>query len=85
MISTRESPYYQEFIDFITSEPGLQAMADYRLSERNEARLSLLLEKNKVGTLSSEEQSELDDYLRLEHIMRMMKYCAYEKLTLHSN
>ena len=32
-----------------------------------------LIERSKDGSISIEEQSELDDYLQLEHIMIMAK------------
>lgn len=76
------SPYYAEFVEFVTSRPTLEEMANYRLSESSEARLSALLEANRNGTLTLEEQTELDDYIRLEHLLRMLKYSALEKLTL---
>lgn len=81
MISAHDrSPYYAEFIEFVTSRPTLEEMANYRLSETSEARLSALLEANRNGTLSADEQTELDDYIRLEHLLRMLKYSALEKL-----
>ncbi|MBZ0317429.1 MAG: hypothetical protein K8L91_13495 [Anaerolineae bacterium] len=75
------NPYYAEFIEFVTSRPTLEEMANYRLSETSEARLSALLEANRNGTLTIEAQTELDDYSRLEHLLRMLKYSALEKLT----
>lgn len=72
--------YYTEFIDFITSEPSLEQMANFRLSDAAETRLNALLEANRHGTLTAEEQKELNDYLQLEHLMRMMKYTALAKL-----
>jgi hypothetical protein len=79
-ITRDRSPYYAEFIEFITSEPDLDAMANFRLSAESEARISRLLAANREGTLNEDDEGELDDYLRLEHIMRLMKYRAYEKL-----
>lgn len=76
------SPYYAEFVEFVTSRPTQEEMANYRLPESSEARLSALLEANRNGTLTLEEQTELDDYIRLEHLLRMLKYSALEKLTL---
>lgn len=81
MIATQNrSPYYAEFIEFVTSQPTLEAMANYHLSDSSEARLSALLEGNRNGTLTTDEQTELDDYIRLEHLLRMLKYAALEKL-----
>jgi hypothetical protein len=38
------------------------------------------MERNNQGALSAEEETELDEYLRLEHIMRKAKIRAFEKL-----
>lgn len=71
---------YDEFVDFITSEPSLKAVSEYRLSDESEAHISALLEANREGTISEGETIELDEYLRLEHIMRKAKIRAIEKL-----
>lgn len=80
LLTREQSPYYLEFIEFITSQPTLAEMAQYQLSSAGEARISALLEANRQGELSAAEHAELDDYLRLEHLMRMMKYMAMSKL-----
>ena len=73
------SLYEQEFIEFITSQPSLEQMSTYRLSDAAEARLGMLLEHNRQGTLTSEMAVELKAYDKLEHIMTMMKLRAVEK------
>jgi hypothetical protein len=81
MAQVREiSRYEAEFTDFMTSSPTLEEIANFRLSDESEARLSALLEANRQGTLTAEEAEELAEYGRLEHLMRLMKYRAYEKL-----
>lgn len=71
---------YEEFVDFVTSSPTLEQIAAFRLSDATEARISALLEANRSARLTAEEESELDEYPRLEHIMRKLKIRAYEKL-----
>ena len=71
-----------EFADFMTSSPTLEEIAAYRLSDDSEARVGFLLEASRNGTLSESERAALDEYARLEHIMRMIKYRALEKLNL---
>jgi hypothetical protein len=71
---------YDEFVEFITSSPTLEQVTTFRLSDESEATISLLLEANRTRSLTSEEEAELDDYLRLEHIMRKAKIRAFEKL-----
>jgi hypothetical protein len=38
-----------------------------------------LVERSKEGSISAEEQSELEDYLQLEHIMIMAKARARQR------
>jgi hypothetical protein len=71
---------YDEFMDFMTSSPTLEAIANYRLSDEAEARVSALLEANREGSLTLLQGEELDDYLRLEHMMRTAKLLAVKKL-----
>jgi hypothetical protein len=71
---------YDEFVEFITSLPTLEQISEYRLSDETEAQISALMERNNEGALSADEETELDEYLRLEHIMRKAKIRAFEKL-----
>lgn len=71
---------YDEFIEFITSSPTLEETVNFRLSDATQTHFSQLLEKNRNQTLTAEEQAELNEFLHLEHLMRMMKIRAYEKM-----
>jgi hypothetical protein len=74
------SNVYDEFAEFLTSSPTLHQLAEFRLSETLEARIGDLLAANREGQLTAQEAAELDDALRLEHLMRAVKIRAYEKL-----
>ena len=71
---------YDEFAEFIATPPMLEAVAHFRLSDELEARVSELLTANRTRALTAEEQSELDEYVRVEHLMRMVKIRALAKL-----
>lgn len=75
-------PAYDEFVDFITSAPSLEEISLFRLSDSAESRISFLLEQNRQSQITDTEEQELDEYLRLEHIMRQMKIRAFEKLNI---
>jgi hypothetical protein len=64
---------YEEIIDFIASGTTPEAVLAFRPSEIVQQRVAELLEGSKDGSISTEEQSELEDYLQLEHIMIMAK------------
>jgi hypothetical protein len=69
-----------EVIEFMLSQPTLEAIANFRLSTDSEQRVNYLLEMNRRGTLALAEEAELNDYLRLEHIMRKAKIRAIQLL-----
>jgi len=71
---------YDEFVEFITSAPTLEQITLFRLSDPIETRIGELLDANRNRALTAEEQAELDEAVRLEHLMRLVKIRAYEKL-----
>lgn len=64
---------YEEIIDFIAAGTTPEAVVAFRPSAGVQQRVAELVERSKDGSISAEEQSELDDYLQLEHIMIMAK------------
>lgn len=70
-----------EVYDFLMSQPTAGQIIEFRPSEEAEERLRYLLDTNRTDHLTREEQVELDDYLKLEHFMRMLKIKAREKLS----
>ncbi len=73
-------PAYEEFVEFITSVPSVEQVSQLHLSEATEARINSLLKANREQMITPEEITELDEYLRLERIMRKAKIRAIEKL-----
>jgi hypothetical protein len=73
---------YEEIIDFIAAGTTPEAVVAFHPSDGVQQRVSELLERSKDGSLSTEEQSELDDYLQLEHIMIMAKARARQHTKL---
>lgn len=66
---------YQEVVDFIASGNPAKVLA-FKPSDEARARVSELIEREKNKGLSAEETSELDYYMKLEHLMRMAKIKA---------
>lgn len=69
----RAANSYEGIIDFIAAGTTPAAVVAFRPSDSVQQRVSELVERSKDGSISAEDQSELDDYLRLEHIMIMAK------------
>jgi hypothetical protein len=64
---------YEEIVDFLAAGTSPQTLITFQPSEAAKARLMELLQREKTNGLSSEETSELDHYLQLEHLMRLTK------------
>ena len=72
---------YEEFIDFIAAGPSSEHVATFQPSEATRQHVLDLLAREKGAGLSAAESEELDQYMRLEHIMRLAKARARRLLT----
>jgi len=75
------TPAYFEIIEFIAAGTTPEAVAQFRPSPEAQLRVADLVEREKEGSLSSEEKAELDHFLELEHILRMAKARARQILS----
>ena len=66
------SKAHQEVTDFLAAGRNPGEIIEFRPSEEVRARVYDLVAREKGG-LSAEEATELDDYMRLEHLMRLTK------------
>ena len=64
---------YEEFINFIASGPSSEHVVAFQPSEATRQRVVHLMAREKAVGLSEAESEELDQYIRLEHIMRLAK------------
>ena len=64
---------YDEIVDFFAAGTTPDAVVAFRPSDEATRRVAELIAKSKDETISAEEQSELDDYLQLEHILILAK------------
>ncbi|MCP9495693.1 MAG: hypothetical protein MSG64_14700 [Pyrinomonadaceae bacterium MAG19_C2-C3] len=71
---------YEEVVDFIAAGTTPQNVIAFRPSEATQERVADLLSREKDGELSPTEKSELDNYLQLEHLMRLAKARARDFL-----
>lgn len=66
---------YQEVIDFIASSNPAKVLV-FKPSAEAKQRVSDLIEREKSEGLNQAETTELDYYMKLEHLMRMAKIKA---------
>jgi hypothetical protein len=68
-----------EVIQFLAQDPTPQAILNYHVSARAQERLQRLLALNEAGMLGEEEQCELNELERVEHVIVMLKAQAAEQ------
>ncbi len=71
---------YEEFVDFIAGGTTPQGVIDFRPSDAVKARVAELIRRQKATSLSSDETAELSQYLQMEHLMRLAKARARQRL-----
>lgn len=71
---------FDEIVEFITSTPQPEQILRFKPSADAQHRLELLLDKKREEGLSEAENHELEQYLTIEHIMRLAKARARQRL-----
>ena len=71
---------YDEFVDFIAAGTTPQSVVDFQPSEETRARVADLIRQQKADSLSPDETAELEHYLHVEHVMRLAKARARQRL-----
>lgn len=71
---------YEELVDFIAAGTNPESLIAFRPSENVQFRVADLIEREKTTGLSADERSELDHYLSVEHLMRLAKARARQRL-----
>jgi hypothetical protein len=69
---------YEEIIDFIAAGTTPDTLVGFKPSSETKQRVAALIEQEKTSFLSSDEKSELDHYMQLEHLMRLAKARAHQ-------
>jgi hypothetical protein len=73
---------YDEFVDFIAAGSTPQSVIDFRPSEDTRAHVADLISRQKSECLSRDETAELKQYLQIEHLMRLAKARARQRMQL---
>ena len=62
-----------EILDFLVEQIPTKSLADFKASDGARQRVWALIAKEKESGLLPEEKVDLDDYLRLEHLVILAK------------
>ena len=72
---------YEEIAELIAAGGGPEAVVGFQASAATNKRVAELIAREKAGTIADEERSELDQYIQLEHVMRIAKARAQARLS----
>ncbi|MBF0240701.1 MAG: hypothetical protein HQM12_23635 [SAR324 cluster bacterium] len=78
---------YDEVIDFIATGTTPGSIIAFQPSPEVKERVFELIQKEKTAGISEDEKTELEHYMHLEHLMRLIKAKAYQHVSyekLHS-
>jgi hypothetical protein len=73
MIPSPEKTLKEIVTDFLGSAPSLEEIVAYRLPDDLQERAHYLLQRNRDGSLTNEEQSEMEEFRQLDHILTLVK------------
>lgn len=71
---------YEEIVEFIARGTTPNNVAAFRPSKSATERVADLIQREKISGISPEEESELNHYLQLEHLMRLAKARARQHI-----
>jgi hypothetical protein len=72
---------YDEILDFLAAGTTAETIAGFRPSDQAVGRVRELIERRAEESISPVESEELEEYLRLEHLMIMAKARAKARLS----
>jgi len=73
-------PMYFELVDFIAAGTTPEALIAFRPSDALQNRVKELIGRKEHGSLTPDEESELEEFLHLEHILILAKAQARRHL-----
>ena len=71
---------YRYVIDFLVSNPSQEAIAQFHPTPEMQERAQALLEENRASQLTPRETAELDEYVRIDYLITMLKAHAFPSL-----
>jgi hypothetical protein len=79
-MSIAASPVYSEVYEFLLSSPTPEQVIAFRASSTTQERARQLLESNRSGALTAEQEAELNEFERINHFVSMLKIYARQRL-----
>lgn len=73
MSGTELTSPIEDVVAFFASGPSRKDIVAFRLSKHAQERIKALLEKNRAGTLTSDEERELDRVMMLNDVVSLIQ------------
>ena len=71
---------YRYVLEFLASNPSPEAILSFKMTPAMQERISDLLEKNRSGQLTPAESTELDEYVRIDNLVSLLKTRTFRAL-----
>jgi hypothetical protein len=71
---------YSEFVDFVVTGATPQRVIDFQPSEETKEKVADLIRRQKLDLPTADEMAELNHYLEVEHLMRLAKARARQRI-----
>jgi hypothetical protein len=72
-LSPLPNEVYRYILEFLASNPSPETILNFRPTLQMQERISELLEKNQEDRLTSAESAELDEYVRINDLLSLLK------------
>jgi hypothetical protein len=73
MALAAEKNILDEITDFLITRPTPEAIISFRLPEPLEQRAHELMQHNRDNSLTPQERIEMEEFMRLDHLMTLLK------------
>ena len=84
-LSPLPNEVYRSILAFLASNPSPEEIATFHPTSGVQDRVRTLLDRNRAGQLTATEATELEEYERIEHCMRMLKIRALKNASADSS
>lgn len=64
---------YRYILEFLASNPSPQAILSFKPTPQMQKRINELLEKNRTGQITPTESAELEEYVRIDDLLSLLK------------
>ena len=83
-LSPLPNQVYRYVLEFLISRPSPEALMRFGPTPEMQTRANKLLERDRAGQLTPAESTELDEYVRIDHLITLLKAEALPYLPVTS-